>query len=425
MCGSDAWKTLILRSRSRWPESTVGTTRLLRGHQGLAAAIAAIFQTACSASAQPQWTATVFHPAGAFLSEIRALAPGQQAGRVQLTSLPSTSQATIWSGLPASWTGLGSGGVVYGTTGLQQAGFASGFGATLWSGTPQSAVSLMPSVPGLTNAEAYGIAGDQQVGRARINQADHAALWRGSAASFVDLTPPGAQSAIAYATDGIYQWGGAGFLGPNGQYGRALRWNGSPESTLDFTPPGAVFCGVLGVGGGVQVGSATFPGNPGHAVMWQGTPESWMDLHPFPGFGTSILLAAAGSVQAGWSHAPGFSSPHAGVWFGTAESFVDLTQFLPAGFGGESSATSVIIDQGRIIVGGYADGPTGEHRAVIWTRDIPAPAGGGVLAAFLWLSRRSRKSHQCQRADARPDRTAIAEDKLSLMQQDGFAKDDD
>jgi hypothetical protein len=108
--------------------------------------------------------------------------------------------------------------------------------------------------------------------------------------------------------------------------------------------------------------------------MWSGTPESWIDLHPFPNAVTSIALATTGSVQVGWSHVPGFSFPHAGVWFGTATSFVDLTQFLPPGFGGESSATSIIIDQGKIIIGGYADGPKRPAPGRLWTRDIPAPS---------------------------------------------------
>ena len=67
------------------------------------------------------------------------------------------------------------------------------------------------------------------------------------------------------------------------------------------------------------------------------------------------------------------------VWSGTASSFIDLNQFLPAGYGGGSLATSIIVDPGITYVGGYARGPTGEKEAVLWTL-VPAP-GAGI--AFL------------------------------------------
>jgi hypothetical protein len=118
-----------------------------------------------------------------------------------------------------------------------------------------------------------------------------------------------------------------------------------------------------GVGGDEQVGYAARQVRGSVPPCGAGTPESFASLHAFE-LGSSILNATTGSVQVGWSNVPGFSFPHAGVWFGTAASFTDLTQFLPPGFGGESSATSIIIDQGKIIIGGYADGPSGQHQAV-------------------------------------------------------------
>ncbi|MFN0131784.1 MAG: hypothetical protein ACKVW3_04505 [Phycisphaerales bacterium] len=346
----------------------------------------AAFATA-GAWAQPQWTPILLHPQGAFSSEVHALAPGFAGGQVRLAQ-SETRQPSLWTLGSPGWTSFGSFGTIYDMNATQQVGLFQG--AMLWSGTAQSGVLLGPfGVPGVTASEAYAIAGDQQVGRAYINQEDHAALWRGSSSSFVDLTPAGAQSAIAYATDGTYQWGGAGYLGPQGLYGRALRWKGAANDTLDFTPPNALYCGVLGVGGGQQVGSVTFPGTPGHAVLWNNTPESWRDMHPFT-IGTSILHATTGTAQVGWSNVPGFSSPQAGVWFGTPESFIRLSAFLPPGFGGESIATSIIEDGGRYIVGGFADGPNGQHHAFLWTRDIPAPGAIALLVPLAFASRRRR-----------------------------------
>jgi hypothetical protein len=67
-----------------------------------------------------------------------------------------------------------------------------------------------------------------------------AAMWSGTAASYVDLQPPGAINSNAYAADGEFQWGGVLFQSG----GRAVRWSGSAASMVDFTPPGAQVAGI-------------------------------------------------------------------------------------------------------------------------------------------------------------------------------------
>jgi len=330
-----------------------------------------------------QWSATILHPPGAYASEIRALAHGQQAGSLK-PSFGEDYHAAMWNG-SGPWVDLGLGGGIVGMTSTQQVGSFNGH-ASLWSGTPGSRVELFngPSV-------AYGIAGGQQVGYISPGSENNAALWFGSAASVVNLNPAGAVSSAAQATDGVHQWGAAGYQGPSGFYGRAIRWSGTAATAIDFTPPGAQFAGVRGVGGGQQAGQANFPGVGLHATIWNGTPESWVDLHPFPAFGDSQLFATTGTMQVGSSHVPGFTFPHAGVWSGTAATFIDLNQFLPSGYGGESLATSIIVDGGITYVGGYARGPSGQKEAVLWTL-VPAPGSGIVALAWLaaWSGRRRR-----------------------------------
>jgi len=344
---------------------------------------------ALAAPALGQWTATVLHPSGAYSSSVQSLAPGQQAGTVQLSSLASTGNAALWSGTAGSWSSLGQGfATTYGTTGPQQVGQFNGR-ASLWSGTVTSRMELFNGV-----SIAYGIAGGQQVGFIWTGSENFAAMWSGTAGSLVNLHPQSAIRSEARATDGTHQWGGAVFVGPNGQYGRALRWNGSSASVIDFSPPGAQWAGVLGVGGGQQVGSATFPGTQAHAMIWNGTPESWEDLHPLPGSGSSYLYATTGTMQVGSSHVPGFSFPHAGVWSGPAASFIDLNQFLPSGYGGESLAASIIVDGGITYIGGYARGPSGQKEAVLWTL-VPSPASGSVaLGGLALLARRRRRKRE-------------------------------
>jgi len=305
---------------------------------------------------------------------------------VQSGSPASTSSAALWNpGLPG-WTDLGGGfAVVTGLDGSQQVGTRNGR-AALWAGSAASYVDLQPALTGVTSSMAYSVAAGEQVGYLSFAGDHKAVLWRGSAGSFVSLNPPGALQSEARATDGVHQWGSVAYTGPGG---RATRWRGTAETAVDFAPPGAVFSGVLGVGGGQQVGTHSMSTLGQHATLWNGTPQSWLDVHPFPGFGSSQLNATTGTVQVGWSHAPGFSFPRAGAWFGSAASFVDLTQFLPAGYG-SGEAFSVTQDGDRTIIGGYANGPSGRAEAVIWTY-VPAPGALSLLAAAgLWVARRRR-----------------------------------
>jgi len=338
--------------------------------------------------AAAQWSATIMHPSGAYASEIRALAPGQQAGGSVKPSFSEDYHAALWNG-PGPWTSLVLGGGVVGMTVTQQVG-AFGGRASLWSGTPASRVDLNP--PGVAVAVAYGVSGNQQVGYLNLAGNYNAAMWSGTAASYVSLHPSGATNSAAYATDGTRQWGFVTGPTPEGIRGTAGYWTGSASSFVSVNPGPAWNSAIQGVGGGQQVGYSLIPGmQEAHASIWAGTAQSWQDIHPFPGFGASFLYATTGTMQVGSSHVLGSTFPHAGVWSGTAASFIDLNQFLPSGYGGESLATSIIVDGGITYVGGYARGPSGEKEAVLWTL-VPGPGNEIVALAGLaaWSGRRRR-----------------------------------
>ncbi len=77
---------------------------------------------------------------------------------------------------------------IYETTGTQQVGYAQLSGknhAGLWTGTAASFVDLHPS--GATESQANATIGTRQAGSAKFSSKDHAAVWSGTAASFVDL----------------------------------------------------------------------------------------------------------------------------------------------------------------------------------------------------------------------------------------------
>lgn len=110
---------------------------------------------------------------------------------------------------------------------------------------------------------AFGVDGSQQVGYITNSTAsEHASLWSGSAASWVDLNPPGSMESIATAVSDGQQVGGASINGPI----HACLWTGTAASIVDLNPAGSSGSGAMGVSDGQQVGSAEMGGGPSHAV---------------------------------------------------------------------------------------------------------------------------------------------------------------
>ena len=112
--------------------------------------------------------------------------------------------------------------------------------ASLWSGTAASWVDLNPN--GATTSEAWDVRGGQQVGRALVTGLGwHASVWSGSASSWLDLhafLPAGFVESQARA---IWSYGGfvyVGGSGVNSLTGRteALLWKrpGPPPCGADF-----------------------------------------------------------------------------------------------------------------------------------------------------------------------------------------------
>jgi hypothetical protein len=212
--------------------------------------------------------------------------------------------------------------------------------------------------------------GNRQFGWTRLSAAatqDTAAMWSGSAASYVNMNPTGAVASRIHAAAGDRQGGGASW----GSGGRALIWSSAPNSFISLHP-GLPYTGsiIIGMSEFQQVGSVgTFPQWPWpHAALWHGTPESFVDLDPPAAFGYSELLATCGTAQVGYI-APE-SGVYAGIWFGTAASFLNLHQYLPPG-SGESYATSIATDGVNYYVGGYAYYPALGNQAFLWIGPVP------------------------------------------------------
>jgi hypothetical protein len=111
---------------------------------------------------------------------------------------------------------------------------------------------------GAASSTASGVSNGQQAGSANFGGVDHAGIWSGSAASWVDLHPAGATTSAVY-----------------------------------------------GVSGGRQAGFARIGGSD-HASLWNGTASSWIDLHAFAPAGFSSSSAVSIWSDASVIHVAGF-----------------------------------------------------------------------------------------------------------------------
>jgi hypothetical protein len=298
----------------------------------------------------------------------------QQVGYGSGPATGYNAHALLWNGSADSNVDLNPSGFTqswaYGTSGTQQVGYGwstvtGSNHALLWKGTAASCVDLNPS--GFGDCYAYGISGTQQVGygsgSATGGSANtHALLWSGSAASCVDLNPSGFSWSEAYGTSGTQQVGGGGGPAATGGLGyqneHALLWNGTAASYVDLNPSGFDYSEARGTSGWQQVGYGMNPANGDnivHALLWCSSAAIYFDLNP-SGFTQSKAYGTNGLQQVG------VGDGHALVWSGSAASYVDLQQFLPAGFT-ESAAYGIDV-QGNIV--GCAMDSLGREHAILW-----------------------------------------------------------
>lgn len=262
--------------------------------------------------------------------------------------------------------------------------------ALMWSGSAASYVNLHPA--GFWHSAGRGIGGSQQVGygiRDQFFGNRTALLWHGTAESVVDLHPASAPGdSEANDTDGVQQVGAVGMGGPF----HAALWTGTAESFVDLNPPGATSSWAYSVANGQQAGYIGTGGTL-HAALWRSSPGSVVDLNPGPDWG-SIAYATNGAQQVGAAATAGFGR-RAAVWSGTPESYLDLHQFLPPEYFGEFNYSEAkgIDEFGNIVGWAVENMPDGfRSRAVLWV--VPEPGtvlalSAGLLA--LALQRRSTK----------------------------------
>ncbi len=189
--------------------------------------------------------------------------------------------------------------------------------AALWTGSAASWVNLHPGGAWFSSY-AHDADGGQQVGYVEGWDILHAALWSGSAASFVDLHPSGWFGSTAWGISGgqqvgyVYSWD----LNP-----RAGRWSGSASSFVQLHPAGWYGSVALGTHGGQQVGYVFGTDYVRYASLWNGTAASWLNLNPAGSTYSEAFDTFAGQ-QVGYARVGGVN--RAALWNGTAGSWVDL-----------------------------------------------------------------------------------------------------
>lgn len=241
--------------------------------------------------------------------------------------------------------------------------------AFVWNATGVGTL-LHPSE--FSSSEATGVGGGRQVGNVLFASycsecgyfvERHAAMWSGTAQSFVKLHAPAFDEARAEDTDGVTVVGSA-YLGQQGQY-RAIIWL-DPLTIVDLHSTNYSSTFGTAVGGGSQVGWGETSTDESHALLWHGTPGSVIDLHP-PGYLLTVANGVSGNTQVGAGRTIQPGPDRALAWHGTSQSMVDLHRLLPPGFRLRSSVAEDI-DQFGNIVGTCAEDSTGLPRAVVWLR---------------------------------------------------------
>jgi hypothetical protein len=349
-------------------------------------------------SAQAQWTVTILDPAGSTQSFGWACGGSQQVGQ---TVVGGVTSASLWSGTAASWVDLSPAGATFsaarGATGSQQVGQATVDGvshAGLWNGTAASWVDLNPA--GATSSNANGVSGPLQGGWASVGGVTRASLWSGTAASWVDLTPATVTSSTVNGISGSQQVGS--FLTNNlVPFAHACLWSGTAASFVDLHPaaasnsqPGGGSNSVALATDGTQQGGWAGVGSLARAAsLWSGTADSWVNLNP-AGSVESVVNAMGDGLQVGFASFRG--DPHAVLWNGTAASFEDLDAYLPAGQFLQSRAQGISSDGVNLYITGWAvpHGPFNTS-AVVWSRPLPTPGAAALLGlGGVFASRRRR-----------------------------------
>lgn len=346
--------------------------------------IAMIVMTAFKGGAEDdvtigRWSYKILMPATTGANdtcEIRAASAAMQGGYSKAYS--GVYRPTMWSAgarpssdlLPANYTS----GMVYGTDGVTQVGYVyqhvgpnDYWRAALWSGSADSFVNLAPN-PAIYNvSEAHSVRSSIIVGMANhwSSSLPHPCMWTGPSHTFADLfsTQKQMQQGYAYATDGTLV--GGSVIYKNTSYYHATIWNGTANSALDLNPAGYQGSEIVGMIPGVQVGYVKRAGFGQEAALWRGTTESLHIIAP-EGVISSKLYDSDGTRFVGFVRSTGWAS--AAIWWGEDAATIEDIGALVKGADSTWAVDISSEPSGDIVVAGNAifSTPVQITRGVVW-----------------------------------------------------------
>jgi hypothetical protein len=208
---------------------------------------------------------------------------------------------------------------------------------------------------------------DDEVG----NVYSRASIWGPPGYWSQFIHPVGVSNSFLSAVDEGRQFGSIHTPFP-GPVPRAAMWSGTAGSYVDMHPPGYSTSGIAGAGDGQAVGSTGWYAES-HAALWAFAPGTHKDLHP-AGATTSSAVDCEGGLQVGTASIGGVS--RAILWAGSAAEFLDLHAFAPPQFTSSTASALDVADDGTItVVGSGYNAVTGRLEALMW-RSTEAVAVG-------------------------------------------------
>lgn len=167
---------------------------------------------------------------------------------------------------------------------------------------------------------------------------------------------PGAvvRQATVNAIEGERQYGS--IIRPGSALFRAAMWRGSAASMVEVHPAGYTESRISGAGDGQCVGQVETSSTQ-HPALWVAGTASVVELQS-----AGEAYAARGGVQVG------IVGSRAALWIGSAETYVDLHAFAPAGFTSSAARDVEVGPEGEITVVGYGyNSVSAQSEALVWT----------------------------------------------------------
>lgn len=297
------------------------------------------------------------------------------AGSVEMPPHGAVSRPVIWSGTPASAVDLtpsnsAGGALLAGDADVQVGWWWWPYNCqpytcyhrhgAMWNGTPEShddvhqsgrEYSVVSDTDGATHVGT--VSWDDESG----NHYARAGLFPPPNHTYRSLHPADYSNSSANAIDGEHQFGSANtpFPGPRTH---AAMWTGTAESFVDLDPPNSTRSWITYAADGQQIGTAAI-NDVLTSGTWDGAPGT------FRAFTSGSLSACGGGYQVGSSLQSGASG--AAIWVGADETLVGLHAFVPSEFTSSGARSVHVADDGAITVGGYGwNGVTERSEALIW-----------------------------------------------------------